>query len=231
LRAFYLTSVLLICSLSAFGAAQANVVDVATLDDNTKNETKQAVSSSDGVDHKAQLKTLIKQMSSFKATFSQSVKDVDGALLMEGQGQVLLAHPAKLRWHAVTPDENLMVSDGKTLWIHNTDLEQVTIINAKDAIDSSPFALLTSDDNHLWQQYYVTKVAENYVIAPMQIQGQVKQLLVSLVEGRFSLLEIEDVSGQKSQFRFKDTQVNKPVDMTLFNFTLPDGVDVDDQRQ
>lgn len=182
-------------------------------------------------DHKAELKGLIKKMTSFEASFNQQVIDVDGKKLMEGQGTVALAHPAKIRWHAVTPDENLMISDGKTLWIHNIDLEQVTAIDAKNAIDSTPFALLASLDDELWQKYQVSMEKSQYVISPVEQEGQVKRLLLSIKEQKFSQLAIEDISGQKSEFTFNQTKTNQTIDTEAFIFTLPEGVELDDQRQ
>ena len=181
-------------------------------------------------DDKAQLRQLVAKITSFEAQFTQQVKDVDGKVLMEGQGQVMLAQPALIRWHAVTPDENMMVSDGKTLWVHNVDLEQVTIIDAKNAIDSTPFALLTSADDGLWQDYQVVKQGDEYQIKPHQPKGQVKQLNVKLADHQFTQLTIVDVSGQQSMFTFSEAKHNHNLASKWFTFVLPAGVEVDDQR-
>jgi outer membrane lipoprotein carrier protein len=181
-------------------------------------------------DDKADLKKLIEQINTFEASFSQKVIDVDGKAIMQGKGKVHLSHPSLIRWHALEPDENLLVSDGTTLWIYNIDLEQVTATSAKQAIDSTPFALLASHDDALWSNYKVTKVADAYVIAPIEQNGQVKQLSLYFKDQQFSQLVIEDLSQQKSEFTFSDSQSNKPLQSTLFTFTLPEGVELDDQR-
>ena len=182
-------------------------------------------------DDKAQLRALIAQITSFEAQFDQQVKDVDGEVLMEGKGKVYLAQPALIRWHAITPDENIMISDGDTLWVHNIDLEQVTAMTAKNAIESTPFALLTSGDDGLWKDYKVTKDGQEYQIAPVEPKGQVKQLNVVLGEQQFKQLTIVDVSGQKSLFSFVDSKHNHKLDKGLFKFSMPDDVELDDQRQ
>ncbi|MCJ8272459.1 MAG: outer membrane lipoprotein chaperone LolA, partial [Psychrosphaera sp.] len=99
------------------------------------------------VDDKADLKQRIKQLTTFEASFSQRVVDSDGKEIMQGKGKVHLSHPSLIRWHAIEPDENLLVSDGKTLWVYNVDLEEATATSAKQAIDSTPFALLASSDD------------------------------------------------------------------------------------
>jgi outer membrane lipoprotein carrier protein len=181
-------------------------------------------------DDKADLKQLIKQLNTFEANFSQRVIDVDGKELMKGKGKVHLSHPSLIRWHALEPDENLLVSDGTTLWMYNIDLEQVTASPAKQAIDSTPFALLASHDDALWSHYKVTKTADAYVIEPIEQQGQVKQLSLFFKDKQFSQLVIEDLSRQKSEFTFNQSRSNQPVAKTLFSFTIPQGVELDDQR-
>ena len=181
-------------------------------------------------DDKADLKKMIKQLNTFEASFSQKVIDADGKPIMEGKGKVHLSHPSLIRWHAIEPDENILVSDGTTLWMYNIDLEQVTATSAKEAIDSTPFALLASHDDALWRNYTVSKLADVYVISPIEHNGQVKQLSLSFKDQQFSQLVIEDISQQKSEFTFSDSHSNQPLADTLFSFTLPEGVELDDQR-
>ncbi len=41
---------------------------------------------------------------------------------------------------------------------------------------------------------------------------------------------MHDISGQVSTFEFHNSKVNLPVEDSVFEFTVPDGVVVDDQR-
>lgn len=182
-------------------------------------------------DNKSQLQSKIKQLTTFAADFKQKVIDVDGKPVMEGKGTVQLSHPSLIRWHAMEPDENLMISDGKTLWIYNIDLEQVTAADAKRAIDSTPFALLASTDEQLWANYTVSRQGEAYVILPKEPSGQVAKLMVFFDQDKFSKLVIEDVSKQKSEFTFVKVKTNQSVAKSQFLFTVPEGVELDDQRQ
>lgn len=180
---------------------------------------------------KTQLQQRIKKLNTFEADFAQKVVDVDGKTIMQGKGKVYLSHPSLIRWHALEPDENLLVSDGQTLWMYNIDLEQVTATDAKQAIDSTPFALLASDDEALWQNYAVSKQDKAYVITPKAQSGQVARLLVYFDGNRFSRLVIEDISKQRSEFAFDKVKTNDSLAKTLFKFTVPEGVELDDQRQ
>ena len=203
---------------------------MAAIGDEAKNGKKEAAKKQ-VVDHKAELKQRIAKLNTFEAGFAQTVIDVDGKVLFKGDGKVQMSHPSLFRWHALTPNENLMVSDGKTLWIYDIDLEQVTATDAATAIESTPFALLASKDDNLWQNYRVEKHSDDWVIAPLNGQSQVKKLTLSFDGKVFSQLLIEDLSGQKSTYDFSKAKANAKLTRDLFSFSVPEGVDLDDQRQ
>lgn len=50
----------------------------------------------------------------------------DGETLVNGSGTVAVKRPNLFRWDTQKPDENLLVSDGKTVWYYNPFVEQVT---------------------------------------------------------------------------------------------------------
>ena len=54
----------------------------------------------------------------FSADFSQQVISPEGETVMEGKGTVEIARPSLFRWSTTLPDENLLVSNGKTLWYY-----------------------------------------------------------------------------------------------------------------
>lgn len=179
---------------------------------------------------KQALRQLVTNFNHFAANFTQKVEDNTGQLVMSGKGKVYMAQPRLFRWHAETPDEHLMVSDGQTLWIHNIDLEQVTILTAQTAIDTTPLALLTSPDDSLWQRYSVVKKGQVYQIKPLEQQGQIREVNLRFEAQQLQQLTMLDASGQQSTFVFEPLQSNAQLAATLFIFTPPDGVDIDDQR-
>ena len=58
----------------------------------------------------------------------------------------------------------------------------------------------------------------------------VKRLVLLFNQQLLSELWIEDRSGQKTEFSFSDQLLNRTVSPALFQFSLPDGVEFDDQR-
>ena len=68
---------------------------------------------------------------------------------MEGEGTVEIARPSLFRWSTTFPDENLLVSDGKTLWYYSPFIEQVSIYWQEQATEQTPFVLLTRNQGNL----------------------------------------------------------------------------------
>lgn len=65
-----------------------------------------------------------------------------------------------------SPQENLIVSDGKDLWFYDPFVSQVTVNTVQDAVNNTPFVLLTSSDKSHWDQYDVSQSADTFVLKP-----------------------------------------------------------------
>ncbi len=187
-------------------------------------------SASQAADASQALQQQIKTLNSYQATFAQQVLDADKKEVQTGHGEFMMSRPGLFRWESKAPGENLMISDGKTLWLYDIELEQVTLMDADAAVDSTPFALLASDDPALWKRYVIEQQRDAFTIFSTNEESQVKALTVTIKDGKLTALSILDVSEQSSNYTFSNIQINQPLAKTNFSLTLPEDVDVDDQR-
>ena len=158
------------------------------------------------------LKAHLTGIESLHSEFSQKVTDVNNKNIQNGTGVFALAYPNQFYWHLTSPDESLIVADGKDVWIYNPFAEEVSVLDMAKAIEASPMALLVHRDDATWSQYNVTKSADCYNIT-------------------LSDFILEDEQGNVSQFTLSKQRILTSTESTLFQFAVPDGVDVDDQRQ
>jgi outer membrane lipoprotein carrier protein len=178
-----------------------------------------------------QLKYKLAGLNSFQASFQQQVVDAQNKVVQaDGEGVLTLQQPANFRFEVLTPSPNLLVGDGKTLWHYDQELEQVNIYNANKEVGLTPFALLTSTDAALWAQYDVTGERDNFVITPKDKNNAVQALTLVFSGIGLAKMEVKNSEGQTSQFEFITSQNNVAIDPTLFKFTPPANVEVDDQR-
>jgi len=171
-------------------------------------------------------------LKSFKAQFAQKVTDKEGQAVMQGEGTIALKQPMMIRWEQTNPDDTLFVSNGDKTYYFDSFAEQVTIMDTHSLIDSTPFVLLTSKDPAQWEKYSVQATNSGFSVTPNKgIESQVEQLDITFVDNQAGLaqLVVTDNSGQLSSFTFNDAKVNTELDAAMFEFTPPEGVEIDDQ--
>ena len=86
-------------------------------------------------------------------------------------------------------------------------------------------------NDEAWQDYSVAKVTENeFRITSLNEDAQVKTLHLVFSGNDLTKFTVTDATGQLSHFNLADV-VSTPLPKdSMFNFTLPEGVDFDDQR-
>jgi outer membrane lipoprotein carrier protein len=177
------------------------------------------------------LKNKLARLYSYQASFVQTVVDAKNQPVQEaGEGMLTLKQPSLFRFETLSPEPNLFIGDGKTLWHYNELLEQVSLYDAKKEVNQTPFVLLTSNDASLWQQYDVNGEGQQYIITPKNKDNPVRQLTLTFAGVGLSHMAVLDNNGQRSDFEFLAIQNNVELEANLFKFVTPEGVDVEDLR-
>ena len=166
----------------------------------------------------------------FSADFSQKVVSPEGETIMQGKGHVDIARPSLFRWTTQSPDESVLVSDGKTLWYYTPFVEQVTIYDQQQATQRTPFVLLTRNRKSDWEHYKVTRKGNEFTLTPASQQAVQSQFKIQIdAKGVVQTFTVIEQDGQQGVFSFQHVKLGKP-SLKQFKFTIPDGVEVDDQR-
>ncbi|EJC1445920.1 TPA: outer membrane lipoprotein chaperone LolA [Vibrio parahaemolyticus] len=166
----------------------------------------------------------------FSADFSQQVISPEGETVMEGEGSVEIARPSLFRWSTTFPDENLLVSDGKTLWYYSPFIEQVSIYWQEQATEQTPFVLLTRNRASDWDNYKISQKGNEFTLIPTAVDSTQGQFQINVdAKGVVKGFNVIEQDGQKGLFTFSNVKLGKPK-ADRFTFTVPKGVEVDDQR-
>lgn len=181
-------------------------------------------------DPKQTLKTQLSTLTSYSASFTQVVTDMEGEMLQQTTGKLRLQQPSQLYWQVDEPNENTLIADGQTLWHIDPFVEQVVAMPQAQAVENNPIVLLTNPSDSTWDKFTVTQTEGTFVIAADSEQGQIAQLILSFDDGRLTGLKMLDRQSQTSDFSFANIQQNGKIAQSLFQFVLPDGFDLDDQR-
>lgn len=183
------------------------------------------------IDAQSALKQKLARISSFSALFTQIVTDVEGNVLQEATGSLMLKQPDKLYWEVDEPNENILIADGQTLWHLDPFVEQVVATSQHTATANNPIVLLTSPESDAWSQFQVlSESADTFVIMATSETSHIAALSISFEGDGFSALQFIDRQQQVSHLTFSDAKHNPELAETQFQFTLPEGFDLDDQR-
>jgi len=177
-----------------------------------------------------QLHQFLSSTRTLKAEFSQMVIGKGGRKPQQSSGLVAISRPGKLRWDIQKPYPQLVVGDGEKIWIYDTELKQVTVRKAGQAIGGSPAALL-SGNNDLEKNFTLTEAGEAegmiWVEAtPKSSDSGFEKVRLGFAGGDLRAMELHDSFGQTTQIRFSKLERNPALPATTFKFVPPDGVDV-----
>jgi len=185
------------------------------------------------------LQRLLGEVKSFSALFVQQTRNGLGEVLQSIKGHMKVEKPGKLRWQTEGVYEQLVVSNGESLWIYDADLEQVSIKDMNNRLAETPALLLGGDVGAIDDDFIVSQQHSDSQLIFILQPKDTSQLFDSL-ELSFNKLAqsqvlqqmiIRDASGQLTEIQFTDAINNPKLDAKLFTFDIPADIDVIDGRQ
>jgi outer membrane lipoprotein carrier protein len=181
-------------------------------------------------DAQARLEAFIQGTKGLKAQFTQTVIDKNGRKTQEATGNLFFSRPGKFRWVYQKPYSQLIVGDGKRLWIHDEDLDQVTVRKLDQALGDSPAALLAGD-NDIARLFNLketgTRDGLDWLEAtPKSKEGSFEKVRMGFKGEDIQAMELKDNFGQTTLLRFTNLERNPALGASLFRFTPPKGADI-----
>ena len=178
----------------------------------------------------SELSGLLSKYRSFSAGFIQKTYSNRGRLLSTSKGDFWLARPNQFRWSVVSPNKQVIVGDGRFVWIYNVALMQVTkqrFVNRAQ----SPINVLVSDSKTLDAYYTVSKKnltshrVEYHLVARDQ-EGSIRSISLRFDKAVLSSMTLDNSLGQHAVFLFSKVSLNPTLSSDVFRFIVPKNVDV-----
>jgi len=178
----------------------------------------------------ADLVAYLDHLESFSASFVQTRYDETGELIESARGSCQILRPGRFRWIYTEPYRQVIVADGEKLWIHDEDLEQVTVNRFAAAAPGTPAELLAARIDVASAYVIEERAAEGdlnwYRLTPKQAGGEFSAIELALADGDVRAMRLRDNLGQTTALEFDAIARNLPLDPAAFAFTPPPGVDV-----
>jgi len=168
---------------------------------------------------------------SLSADFQQQVVDMDGVLVQQSEGRMMLQRPGqKFRWDYLLPYRQLIVADGETLWIYDEDLEQVTRSRLDRALGDTPAMLLGSErpltDNFDISVRELDGDLQWFSLLPKQEKTNFTHIRLGFSGHVLQRMELIDGFENTTLLSFSNIQRNLTVKPEQFRFIPPPNVDV-----
>ncbi len=166
-----------------------------------------------------------------EAGFTQEFRSAMGGA-QTSKGRVYLKKPGKMRWAYEDPVKDEIVSDGKTVWLYQPDLNQV-ILRKADAATASIAADFLTGIGDLKKDFDMelsneTPGAWTLRLRPKAPQPNIRSLLMD-IDRKSTLVTstvVVDHFGNETRVSFHDIKVNNALADSFFEFTPPEGASV-----
>lgn len=171
-----------------------------------------------------------------QAKFTQTVEGGAFSQPKVSSGTLMMQRPGRFRWDYKTPYQQIILADGKRLWIYDPDLMQVVVKPLDIALGDTPALLLSSEglggSHSLQERFVITELNHPreglywVQLLPRDKNASFQELQLGFGSRYLRRMILVDGFGQKTTLVFSDIDVNAKVKAGSFQFTPPKGVDV-----
>ncbi len=176
------------------------------------------------------LRTFFDATTAMRAEFRQVVHDSQGRKIQEVTGTMQLQRPGKFRWDYHAPYVQIIVGDGRNVWLYDPELQQVTVRALDRVLGSSPAALLAGsrDIDRAFSLGDAGKAAglEWVQAIPHDKESGFDKVLLGFDGDTLAAMRMHDSFGQVTDITFSAVERNPRLAPSSFRFTPPAGVDV-----
>ncbi len=177
------------------------------------------------------LKSFTTGLKGLDGQFTQQVYDASGKLKETSSGRVAMSAPRLFRWEYTKPYPQLIVADGKKVWVYDPDLEQVSVREQGVEEQNSPLSALI-DPGKLDQQFNVKETAATdglrwLVLTPKTAgDASFQSARLGFSDKGLIRMEVVDAVDQRTRIDFAGWKRNPSFAGGTFKYAPSKGVDV-----
>lgn len=183
----------------------------------------------------------MKQVNTGRASFTQVVTSPAKAGQLPRQktssGSIEFHRPGQFRFVYRKPFAQTLLADGQNFWLHDVELNQITVRKQSQVLGGTPMALLTSaaDLKALETDFQLRSEPEREGLewvraTPKAQDGQIQSLLAGLRKTdkgvELVVMDVQDNLGQRSVLTLSALELNPALPADTFVFRPPAGVEI-----
>ncbi|MGH8216805.1 MAG: outer membrane lipoprotein chaperone LolA [Rhodanobacteraceae bacterium] len=179
---------------------------------------------------RARLDAFANGLHSLQGDFQQTVYDAHGNITASSRGTLALKAPRLFRWKVTEPYQQLIVADGRKVWVYEPDLEQATVRDQGAEEAHSPLTVLT-DLSQLDTEFKASEAGTRDGLEWLRLVSRAKDPQFEYAEIGFDdtglrRMVFKDTLGNRTEIAFSGWQRNVALPADTFTFVPPKGTDV-----
>jgi outer membrane lipoprotein carrier protein len=176
------------------------------------------------------LRDYLKGLDTLSSDFEQITFNADRSAMAESRGVFYIKRPGKFRWEYTRPGEQIIVADGKRVYVYDVELEQVSHQSQAKALAGTP-ALLLADGGPIDREFAVKDLPSSdgliwVELSPKAEDSEVQTIQIGFDGRDLHRLIMEDSFGQVTQLLFAGTKRNPSLKDDLFRLQANKATDV-----
>lgn len=207
------------------------------------NLTKAQVGDPLEVAHK--LQDTYEKALSLVADFNQTTTMKFSSRIRQGNGTMVFLKPGRMRWDYLTPDYQVLISDGETISMYFEKNHQMIITNAKDYLQSDVTYSFFAGTGNILKDFDVSESdiyseIDNYYslkMTPKSVHPQVSTIYLWIAHDTFLIthMQIIDHFDTVTDLFFDNIKINtdhygnSEITNDLFLFRPPEGTEIIEQ--
>ena len=170
----------------------------------------------------------------FSADFKQSSTLKAMQITDTAVGKMTVKRPGKMRWEYQSPERQIIVTDGQSLWIYRPDDNQVTVGKAPTLFGQGKGSGFLANIASIRKQFDITLAnsspagTHGLKLIPHHDHPDVSAIDIAVEEDSHIIVRIitHNAYGDKNQIDLKNIHFAQALDNDLFEFVIPPGTDI-----
>ena len=170
----------------------------------------------------------------FSASFFQESMLKAMQISDTAEGRLTVKRPGMMRWEYTLPDEQVIITNGSTMWIYRPADRQVMVGRAPDFFGQGKGAGFLSDIGQIRDSFTITLAPElsdayfRLLLQPLKPTPDLAEIILSVAKTTYQVDQVitHNAHGDETRIILKDYRFNFDPDESLFTFDIPEGIDV-----
>ncbi|HQQ63110.1 MAG TPA: outer membrane lipoprotein chaperone LolA [Pseudomonadales bacterium] len=176
------------------------------------------------------LLAILEPVQGMAAGFTEDTFNAQGAIQQHNEGELKAQAPNRFYWKTAEPYPQEIVTDGKTLWVYDPDLQQVTIKPFEENYAKTPAMLFAGNARSIAEHFTVEKIngsPQAFRLLPKDNQKDLfESLEMTFEKNTPASMTIRDAMQQKTTIFFSGVKINGDIPAASFHFDVPKGVEI-----